>query len=60
VVRVATKGGKNWATLYRLAYSADCVTFINLLDGAGKNQVHNIIMIMPPMERSLGDGVGWG
>jgi len=33
VVRVATKGGaNNYVTLYRLAYSEDCVTFINLLD----------------------------
>jgi len=39
VVRVATKGSGGWVTLYRLAYSENCSTFINLLDGAGNNAV---------------------
>ena len=43
VVRVATKGGgTNYVTLYRLAFSADCQTFVNLLSGAGNNVVINI------------------
>jgi len=41
VVRVATKGSGGWVTLYRLAYSENCSTFINLLDGAGNNAVIN-------------------
>jgi len=46
VVRVAIKGDLyEWATLYRLAYSADCVTFINLLDVAGNNAVINIFVV---------------
>jgi len=43
VVRVATKGGgTNYVTHYRLAFSADCETFVNLLSGAGNNAVINI------------------
>jgi len=45
VVRVATDGKESyWITLYRLAYSDDCVTFINLLDGAGNNEVIKILL----------------
>lgn len=40
VVRVATKGGNiHRVTQYRLTYSEDCATFINILDGAGNNAV---------------------
>jgi len=40
VVRVATRGGSCcWVTSYWLAYSQDCTTFHNILDGAGNNQV---------------------
>ena len=39
VVRVAHQGTTAWVTLYRLAYSHDCVAFTNLLDGAGNNVV---------------------
>jgi len=45
VVRVATRGEVNanfWITLFRLAYSEDCVVFNNLLDGAG----NNIVIVM--------------
>ena len=45
VVRVATKGEESyWVALYRLAYSDDCVTFINLQDGAGNNVVIKIFI----------------
>ena len=44
VVRVATRGGVgDWVTLYRLAYSEDCITFHNLLDGAWAIEVIIII-----------------
>ena len=49
VVRVATKGcgnGNAWVTLYRLAYSADCVTFNDLVNSAGVNEVNNNIFII--------------
>ena len=49
VVRVATKGcgnGNAWVTLYRLTYSADCVTFNDLVNSAGVNEVNNIFIIM--------------
>ena len=40
VVRVATRGGGGWVTQYRLAYSNDCLSFNNILDGAGINTVN--------------------
>jgi len=50
VVRVATKGAGypgidtgDYVTQYRLAYSEDCVTFQNLVDGAGNNVVSNYV-----------------
>jgi len=51
VARVATKAcGTSsgdwpaWVTQYRLAYSQDCVTYNDLIDGAGNNQVNNILV----------------
>ena len=47
VVGVATKGcgnGNAWVTLYRLAYSADCVNFIDLMNSAGNNEVSNALL----------------
>jgi len=43
VIRIATRGNDQWVTLYRLAYSGDCVTFSNLLDVAGNNAVTILI-----------------
>ena len=42
-IRIATRGNDQWVTLYRLAYSEDCVTFSNLLDVAGNNAVTILI-----------------
>jgi len=45
VVRVATRGGAvNYVTQYRLAFSEDCASFMDLLDVAGNNAVNNIII----------------
>ena len=49
VVRVATKGcgnGNAWVTLYRLAYSADCVTFSDLVNSLGNNEVNHLFIMM--------------
>jgi len=49
VVRVATKGCGNdnaWVTLYRLRYSADCVTFSDLVNSAGNNEVSNMFIML--------------
>lgn len=46
MVRVATKGGINWVTQYRLDFSEDCVTFSNLQDGTGINAVIDKIIFI--------------
>jgi len=46
VFRVATKAGGGdpvcYTSQYRLAYSEDCSTFNNILDGAGNKVENNI------------------
>jgi len=50
VFRVATKAGHNWVTMYRLAYSEDCVNFNNVLDNAGNNIVINLFISLTDLK----------
>jgi len=34
-----------WVTTYRVQYSQDCTTFINVLDVDGNNQVQRILTV---------------
>ena len=43
VVRLETQGCNYWVTLYRLAYSDNCVTFQSLLDADGNELVINFV-----------------
>jgi len=46
VLAIQTKGrgnSGNWVESFRLEYSQDCVTFNNLLNVDGNNQVRNIL-----------------